>query len=288
MKGVIRFMLQRDIQELEKAISDFYNVTNIMISLFDENFKIIASYPRKNSPFCDLIRRNGLSDKCNNCDKIGMTECKQQKKLFIYECHMGMVEAVAPIMSSDVITGYLMIGQVLPEHGLQHIHSNIDSLPHRLELTKESLYASLEQIKPLSMDKLKSAAHILEMCTCYISLNRIVSSLRDPLQSKIEEYILSNLENTELSMQSICNRFLISRSSLYELSKKFYGVGISDYIRHCRIEKAKKLLLDTDKSITEIGYACGFNDISYFSKVFMKHTGTVPKKYAAMVNNQKT
>lgn len=280
-------MLQRDIEELKNVITDFYKITGIMIVIYDENFTQIYGYPTDHSPFCKQIRNTSLENKCYICDRNAMMQCKRDKKLLIYECHMGLIEAMAPIISEGTVIGYMLMGQILPEHKSLQIHDKIDSLPHQLNLSKESLYAALEQLKPLSKDTLQAAAHIMEMCTCFISLNRFVLSMKNPLQQEIEKYIHDHIGDPELSMNTICNHFLISRSTLYTITKNAYGIGISDYIRYRRIERAKKLLLHKKMSIAEISRACGFNEPNYFTKTFKKLTGVLPKDYSSTTKLEK-
>ncbi len=52
-----------------------------------------------------------------------------------------------------------------------------------------------------------------------------------------------------------------------------------EYLNACRIEHACCQLLTTDQSVTEVAFACGFNDLSYFIKTFKKRKGITPKKY---------
>lgn len=52
-----------------------------------------------------------------------------------------------------------------------------------------------------------------------------------------------------------------------------------EYLNYYRIERACYQLLTTNQSITEIAYASGFNDLSYFIKTFKKYKGTTPRKY---------
>lgn len=51
------------------------------------------------------------------------------------------------------------------------------------------------------------------------------------------------------------------------------------YLNYYRIELAGERLLMTDESITDIGFSCGFNDASYFSKMFFKEKGLTPSQY---------
>lgn len=52
-----------------------------------------------------------------------------------------------------------------------------------------------------------------------------------------------------------------------------------DYLNYYRIEQACFKLATSDETITEIALACGFNDVSYFSKTFKKYKGLTPRKY---------
>lgn len=52
-----------------------------------------------------------------------------------------------------------------------------------------------------------------------------------------------------------------------------------NYLNYYRIECAREQLLTTDTTITEVALNCGFNDISYFIKIFKKYMGITPKQY---------
>ena len=57
------------------------------------------------------------------------------------------------------------------------------------------------------------------------------------------------------------------------------GVSFSNYLNKIRIEQSKLLLKNTDFSIVEIAMEVGFEDQSYFSKVFKNLTKMTPKQY---------
>lgn len=52
-----------------------------------------------------------------------------------------------------------------------------------------------------------------------------------------------------------------------------------EYLNSYRIEKASRKLLNTDLSVTDIAFLCGFNDLSYFIKTFKKIKGITPRKF---------
>jgi YesN/AraC family two-component response regulator len=56
-------------------------------------------------------------------------------------------------------------------------------------------------------------------------------------------------------------------------------MNFSDYLNKVRIDKSKELLTSTDMSILDIALYTGYEDQSYFTKVFKKYTDTTPHKY---------
>jgi YesN/AraC family two-component response regulator len=65
--------------------------------------------------------------------------------------------------------------------------------------------------------------------------------------------------------------------------KEKFGRSFTEILNQMRIDKSKELLRRTDKSIVEICLECGFNDQSYFTKVFQRYTGHTPREYRLRV-----
>ena len=70
-----------------------------------------------------------------------------------------------------------------------------------------------------------------------------------------------------------------TKSAICPAFKQKYGVTVVDYLTELRIEEAKKLLLETDMTVSEVAEEVGFSDTSYFSKVFLKSAGIPPSSY---------
>ncbi len=60
-----------------------------------------------------------------------------------------------------------------------------------------------------------------------------------------------------------------------------------NYVNYYRVEEASNLLCNTGRTVTEIGFECGFNDTCHFIKTFKKHKGTTPKQYQLALSEQK-
>ena len=62
-------------------------------------------------------------------------------------------------------------------------------------------------------------------------------------------------------------------------SKQEAGVSFTRFLNNVRVEKSKKLLAMTDMRLAEIALNCGFEDQSYYTKVFKSLTGMTPQQY---------
>ena len=84
---------------------------------------------------------------------------------------------------------------------------------------------------------------------------------------------------TDLNLNILCRNCKISQSYLSKLFRAYFGVSVMDYIHLKKLAQAKMYMVFTDLTITEISYRMGYNDSSYFSKVFKKYEGMAPKQY---------
>ena len=95
---------------------------------------------------------------------------------------------------------------------------------------------------------------------------------------KVIEFIKANFQR-RMSLEEIAASTYLSKTYLSSLFKKETGYSISEYINIVRIERSKSLLLEENISIIDIANLCGFEDQSYFTKVFKHIVGITPKKY---------
>ena len=97
--------------------------------------------------------------------------------------------------------------------------------------------------------------------------------------------IEKNLTNYNFSVEELSSQMALSRVSLYKRLLTLTGKSPVDCIRTMRLKKAVQLLEKSQLNIASIAYEVGFNNPTYFSKVFKDEYGTVPSEYIA--NNRK-
>lgn len=91
-------------------------------------------------------------------------------------------------------------------------------------------------------------------------------------------YINQNFSK-DLTLDELSKQVDMSKFYLCRLFKDSLRMSPVEYINKVRIEKATELLINTDMSISEIALECGFNNISYFIKVFKRYMNITPLKF---------
>lgn len=95
---------------------------------------------------------------------------------------------------------------------------------------------------------------------------------------KAQEYI-ENHSSDQLSVDHLCKTLHLGRRNFERRFKKGTGNSVMEYLQRVRVEFAKKQLESSRKTIQEIIYDVGYNDINAFRKVFKKHTNISPLEY---------
>lgn len=90
----------------------------------------------------------------------------------------------------------------------------------------------------------------------------------------IDEHLTEHISRTKVAEHVALNENYLSR-----LFRQEIGCSISDYIQEKRIALAKRLLLQTDLSVSEVGVRVGYDTTAYFIRLFKREVGKTPKEY---------
>jgi YesN/AraC family two-component response regulator len=94
----------------------------------------------------------------------------------------------------------------------------------------------------------------------------------------VERHIQENYSR-KISLKEIADVSGLSAPYFSTIFKEEMGENFSSYLNQLRVEKASRLLRETNQSLSEIAGSCGFEDQSWFSKIFKTYTGLSPGKY---------
>jgi AraC-like DNA-binding protein/ligand-binding sensor protein len=95
---------------------------------------------------------------------------------------------------------------------------------------------------------------------------------------KAERYIWENYTR-KICLKEIAEASGLSAPYFSSIFKEEMGENLSTYLNRLRVERAATMLIESDMSLNKIAEACGFEDQSWFSKIFKSYTGKSPGKY---------
>lgn len=138
-------------------------------------------------------------------------------------------------------------------------------------------------LKPLDEEKLEI---MVKESITEITLHRSMISVENNISTidksryirKAKEYIYTHY-NENINLNAICSFSGISKNYFCNLFKIETGLSIWDYLTEYRMEKAKEFIINSDMKNYEIAYKVGYENPSYFSKIFKKHAGISPSDF---------
>ena len=103
---------------------------------------------------------------------------------------------------------------------------------------------------------------------------------------KVKEYVGANCER-DLTLGEIAGIVGMSPSSFSRFFKTMTGKTLTAYVLDVRLGVAARALVDTTKTISEICYSSGFNNISNFNRIFKRSKGVTPKEFRQMYKKRR-
>ncbi len=265
---------------MKELLQDFYNLTKIRITVFNDHFEELVAYPEEIASFCRTLRSDANADKqCRRCDKNACIIASRRHSTYCYRCHAGLTEAISPIYLGNILIGYLFFGQVFSYPDYETGWNEIKRLCSAYKIDLALLKTACLKSPIIPKEYILSSSHILHAVASYLCMERMVVLKRQNLPMLIDSYIQTHLTEN-IDSRRLCEQFQIGRTHLYDIAKQNYGMGIAEYIRKLRIEQAKMLLVEApEKRIGEVSFACGFSDYNYFITMFKRMTKKSPRQY---------
>lgn len=180
---------------------------------------------------------------------------------------------IAPVTVQCIYFGIInMLLRVLDEMELELEKKLIEDIQKFTDLARTPL-------KPMQNEIYDLCASVSE----YIQKNK--KGKNDLLQNKLIQYIHEHIYDPNLSVGSMACDMNLSASYISRFFKFQTGYTISNYIDNLRLDKAKKLLKETELSLKEILDSIGYVDPTNFIRKFKKSEGLTPMQYRIYARN---
>lgn len=160
------------------------------------------------------------------------------------------------------------------QHPEQVKRATIDeSLINRMEL----MFMLIDSGVPSNLDR---ASLMLESF-----LYELVSQADQAEAGNRGRFVMKVIEDIAASLyagptpEELAARHHISMSTLRRIVHEYSGYPLNEFIHRLKVAEAKNVLMNTEKSVKEIGESLGYQDTFYFSRVFKRITGCSPRSY---------
>ena len=134
-------------------------------------------------------------------------------------------------------------------------------------------------------------AALFQILSCLIQHNALIVTDREtmPGEKKLETMreIISYLDEhmaEKISLDTIASRFYMAPNYLCRYFKKNFGCSFTSYLNGVRLERACRLLTETTLPVMEISLRCGFENLSYFTRLFKQKQGVTPSVYRKQIS----
>lgn len=215
----------------------------------------------------------GYSEKGADCDFLCALIHPQ-----MFTAHQSFLEKfVKPIINCYALEAIYLTTKDMYSKELLALCDELTDIYLGNDIAKEILYHALSFQIWYKIFYLVQKQHILSVKINNNDLNS---------QRNMASFIYQNYMN-QITLEQIARSGNVCRSKCCKLFNKYLKQSPINFLNEYRIEKSKIFLLDTDNTITKIATQCGFNHLSYFSKLFLEKTNLTPKEFRLLYKNNK-
>jgi len=245
------------------------------------------------NPFCGMMLcEPTASALCLETEERARQTAARKLSAHQLYCHAGLTVVAAPVIVGGHHVATLLSGQIFRREPterdflmvIKRLGSNLSA-----DWVKKARKAYFET-PVLTAERFQAAVQLLEVFAQYLadSAGRLALAglkVDPPAVASAKEFVQSHVEET-ISLEQVVDHVHVSRFYFCKLFKKSTGLTLTEYIARVRVEKAKALLSDPSRRISEIVFASGFGSIPRFNSVFKRHVGMPPSEYREVLRAQ--
>jgi AraC-like DNA-binding protein/ligand-binding sensor protein len=239
--------------------------------------------PNEN-PFCELMARsNRVCAACLEVQRKLTEKIGDRSRTII--CFAGLSDSAVPIRVGEQLIGFLQTGQVLLK---QPTKFSFDRAAKQLvdwgvQVDLRKAREAYFHTKVLTKKQYAATLRLLEIFGRHLSIlsNQITvgASASEPVAvARAKQFIAQNQDGA-ICLATVAKAVNTSTFYFCKLFKRATGLTFTDYLARVRIEKAKALLLDPNRRVSEVAYDIGFQSLTHFNRIFRKIEGQSPSNY---------
>ncbi len=197
----------------------------------------------------------------------------------------GMIHEITIQFHKD-----LFDGKFLSRNQLSFVKKLLEYASRGVHFTPEAIASIRPQL--LNLSKKNGFDSVLELISIlhYLSVSKGMrmlansSFMQDQVTSRsrrieIAFQYMRNHYDKDVSLEDVARQVSMTEASFSRFIKKRTGLTFVESLNNIRLGHASRLLIDTTMNIAEISFKCGFNNLSYFNRVFKKKYACTPREF---------
>ena len=237
------------------------------------------------NPICLLIRSTAEgARRCEACDRRQHARAGSDGRAKLYTCHAGFYDMAIPLLIQGEHVATISCGQVLPEPPSDDGFARLCQRVSWLGIPTSRWRRAYDRAPWMPRTRLRHVMRLLEifarhLCSSAWRIRELEARLEHPAIQKARELIERRFRDAHLQLSDAAGIAGLAIAHFSHLFHRETGVTFTRYVQARRIEEAKYLLTDTALSITDICFACGFNSLTHFNRVFRGGAGCSPSQF---------
>ena len=218
---------------------------------------------------------------CLDCKMRANQKAISEKTAFCGYCSYGIFEVVKPVVIDERVQCIIYIGNLI--YDFEEASKKIQHTCAITKVPEKELQSCLKETQLiLSEDYYLQTANLIDS---YIRLlyehYKINNHEEEQLHWAVltlQNYINTNY-NQNISLQNVSKLYFINNKYIGRLFKKQIGYTFHEYLNRVRLENATNLLLHTSNNIIDIAMDSGFQNVTYFNRLFFQKYQMSPVKF---------
>jgi YesN/AraC family two-component response regulator len=219
-------------------------------------------------------------------DFVRLAYPRDIEQMLFQKISSGKLDDISQYM--NMLASYLQKERYYPADLREAMFSVMSALMYAIRKVSYGIYLEINKIEIDEYIRKTNSVEaftrvLLGVITRFTQYSRSLHECSSPLICNVLRIIEAEY-NKNISLEIIADRLNLTVEYLSSLFKKEIGMGFIAYLTQFRIDRAKELLIKPNIKISTVAEQAGYNDTTYFCKVFKRVTGLSPKDYMNSVN----
>lgn len=265
-------------ERLCRLLADFYTAVGVAAVLYDADGAEVVKTPMYAASCAALREAPAFRATCDRSDATHLAKVRADGDTLRYLCHAGMCEVIKPIYYEGVVIAFLQIGQFRLAGCEGEGEARLAAAARACGYPADRALATLRSLPVVSHERLAAIEGMMDVLIRLLWADGLIKARRSMrsvhILREIEERLAEPIRIPELAAAHG-----LSRHALYRLFSEELGTTPTAYVTARRLARAATMLTEGDAPVSAVAAAVGFDDYSYFIRIFRREYGLTPLAY---------